>query len=146
MLFEKLGPNQRLILSALAALEAKCGPKEFLVQEVLDWLWHEKFKLQRAADFVDDPRTNILTRAAHGEKYALQALRIDDATNLRLVVRSRGMKRRSVSRPWARALEHINPSRCFRVLAGAGLIQRDRRGSLCSVKLTELGRTTTTAQ
>ena len=136
----RLGPNQWLILSALAALEAKHGASDFIVEKVLDRVWHENFNLANECGGETELRSDLIRRAAGGEKDAAKALKISADSDLRVIVRHRAAKRQRVMRPWARALERMNPSRCFRSLEQNGLIERSRNGRSQVVRLTDEGR------
>jgi len=136
------GPNQRLILSALMKLEDTHGRDTFLVREVLDQIWDEHFIPTCDSEHGSEHRLDLMRRAAGGEKGAKQALKLAHERALHSAVRHRVGKRRSTTRPWARAVEQINPSRCFRLLAEAGLIERLGDGTSRKVKLTDEGRRT----
>jgi hypothetical protein len=136
----KLSPTQQLVLSALVTLESEQGANEFLVREVLDQIWHEQFNLNSRGGEEPEIRRELVLQAAQGEKDALRALKISHANDLRAVVRARATKRGHTTRPWARALEGINPSRCFLLLAKAGLIERSRSGRFHKIRLTDKGR------
>ena len=136
----KVGPNQLLVLCALAELEKAHGRDAFRVGQVLDQIWDDHFNLSRNAGDEPDRRVHLLERAAHGEKDAVKALKITADSQLRVAVRARATKRRHTARPWARALERLNPPRCFRLLAEAGLIERMRDGRLQMISLTDEGR------
>jgi hypothetical protein len=136
------GPNQRLVLSALMKLEEMHGRDAFLVRAVLDQIWDKHFIPTCDSDHGDEHRLDLVRRAAGGEKDAIQALKMAHESELRLAARHRVTKRRTSTRPWARAVEQINPSRCFRLLAEAGLIERLGDGPSRKVKLTDEGRRT----
>jgi len=136
------GPNQRLVLSALLKLEEMHGRDAFLVREVLDQIWDKQINRTCDSDHGDEHRLDLVRRAAGGEKGAMQALKLAHESALRLAVRHRVTKRRTSTRPWARAVEQINPSRCFRLLAEAGLIERLGDGPSRKIKLTDEGRRT----
>ena len=136
------GPNQRLVLSALLKLEAMHGRDAFLVRAVLDQIWDKQINRTYDSDHGDEHRLDLVRRAAGGERDAIQALKIAHESELRLAARHRVTKRRTSTRPWARAVEQINPSRCFRLLAEAGLIERLVDGPSRKVKLTDEGRRT----
>ena len=138
----KPGPNQHLVLSALLKLEEMHGRDAFLVRDVLDQIWDKHFIPTCDSDHGDEHRFDLVRRAAGGEKDAIQALKLAHESALRLAARHRVTKRRTSTRPWARAVEQINPSRCFRLLAEAGLIERWGDGSSRKVKLTDEGRRT----
>src|SRR5690348_5519512 len=99
------GPNQRLVLSALMKLEKTHGQDAFLVREVLDQIWDEHFIPTCDSDHGSEHRLDLVRRAAVGEKGARQALKLAHVSELRLAVRHRVNKRRSTTRPWARAVE-----------------------------------------
>ena len=136
------GPNQRLVLSALLKLEAMHGRDAFLMRDVLDQIWDKQINPTCDSNHGAEHRLDLVRRAAGGEKGAMQALKIAHESALRLAVRHRVTKRRTSTRPWARAVEQINPSRCFRLLAEAGLIERWGDGPSRKVKLTDEGRRT----
>jgi hypothetical protein len=136
------GPNQRLVLSALLKLEDTHGRDAFLMREVLDQIWDLHFIPKCDSDHGSEHRLDLMRRAAGGERDAIQALKMAHESALRLAARHRVTKRRTSTRPWARTLEQINPSRCFRLLAEAGLIERWGDGPSRKVKLTDEGRRT----
>jgi hypothetical protein len=136
------GPNQRLVLSALMKLEDTHGRDTFLMREVLDQIWDEHFIPTCDSEHGSEHRLDLMRRAAGGEKGAMQALKIAHGSELHLAVRHRAIKRRPTTRPWARAIEQVIPSRCFRLLAEAGLIERLGDGTSRKVKLTDEGRRT----
>jgi hypothetical protein len=138
----KPGPNQWLVLSALMKLEKTHGRSEFLMREILDQIWDEWFNPKCGIGNGSDHRLDLVRRAASGEKGAMQALKIAHDNDLRLVVRHHAIKRRHTTRPWAHAIERIHPSRCFRLLEMAGLIERFGDGQSRKVKLTDEGRRT----
>jgi hypothetical protein len=136
------GPNQRLVLSALLKLEEMHGRDAFLVRDVLDQIWDKQINPTCDSEHEAEHRLDLVRRAAGGERDAIQALKMAHESALRLAARHRVTKRRTSTRPWARAVEQINPSRCFRVLAEAGLIERLGDGPSRKVKLTDEGRRT----
>ena len=138
----KPGLSQQLVLSALMKLEDMHGRDAFLVREVLDQIWDEQFNPTAGIEHGSEHRLDLVRRAAGGEKGAVQALKMAHESALHLVVRHRATKRRPTTRPWARAMELIVPSRCFRLLAEAGLIERLGDGQSRKVKLTDEGRRT----
>jgi len=123
-------------------LEEMHGRDAFLVRAVIDQIWEKHFIPTCDSDHGDEHRLDLVRRAAGGEKDAIQALKMAHESELRLAARHRVTKRRTSTRPWARAVEQINPSRCFRLLAEAGLIERLGDGPSRKVKLTDEGRRT----
>ena len=134
-----LGSNQRLVLHALAALDKELGPGPYPVRVVIDRIWQEQCAVH--VDFDDpDARASLLTRAADGDRKAVQALRISEALHRRVAARLRSDKRPSSKRVWAKAVDTINPTQCFRDLARRQLIERTLQPGLSLVRLTDAGR------
>jgi len=138
----KPGSSQQLVLSALMRLEDMHGRDAFLVREILDLIWDEQFNPTAGIEHGSEHRLDLVRRAASGEKGAVQALKVAHESELHLAVRHRAIKRRRTTRPWARAMEQIIPSRCFRFMAEAGLIERLGDGPSRKIKLTDKGRRT----
>ena len=138
----KPGSSQQLVLSALMRLEDMHGRDAFLVREVLDQIWDEQFNPMAGIEHGSEHRLDLVRRAADGDKGARQALKVTHESELRLAVRHRAIKRRPTPRPWARAIEQAIPSRCFRFMEEAGLIERLGDGQSRKIKLTNEGRRT----
>ena len=138
----KPGLSQQLVLSALMKLEDMHGRDAFLVREILDQIWDEQFHPTAGIEHGSEHRLDLVRRAADGEKGARQALKVAHESELRLAVRHRATTRRRTTRPWARAMEQIIPSRCFRFMEEAGLIERLGEGQSRKIRLTDGGRRT----
>src|SRR3954465_1232828 len=130
------GPNQRLVLSALMKLEDTHGRDTFLMRDVLDQIWDEHFIPTCDSEHGSEHRLDLMRRAAGGEKGAMQALQIAHGSELLFAVRHRAIKRRPRTRPWARRREQFIRSRCFRLLAEAGLVERLGDGTPRKVRRT----------
>jgi hypothetical protein len=134
-----LGPNQRLVLFALATVDKEFGPGPHAVATVIDRIWHDQFALHGD---LEDPevRASLVARAAAGERAARQALRLSEALHRRTAARIRSHKRSRTTRVWGKAVDAINPTQSFRRLASRGLIERSIRPGSSMVALTEEGR------
>ena len=131
-MWSDLGQNQRVVLEALASLETRRGAQYFPVAEVLDEVWRSR------VDAMD--RHTALTLAASPSRDGKLGLRLRLASDAHRVARSRSSQPTRSNRDWARALEVLNPSRCFRGLTGRGLIARSVQRRQAYIRLTDLGR------
>src|SRR4051794_824592 len=128
----ELGSNQRVVLLALATLDARHGPRSFFAREIVDEIWRE---LQAVSECPD-----VFRRAAAGDPDAAIALRVTSARDTRSSVRHRASRPPVSPRRWAQAVEVVHPHRSFLTLAERGLVARSSEGSQARVMLTDAGR------
>lgn len=124
-----LGTRQRLILQALAQLEAKDGQPggKFYIWAVLKAAWDLGLKsehdaqMQRYRESSDHWRAEMQARADAGDAEAARTLSLDKMLRLSIG----GFHRRGYSkRAEFGAVEHFNPSRTLALLASRGLVER----------------------
>ena len=135
----RLSPNQRLVLFALAGVDKQLGPGPHAVAAVIDRIWQNQLALHGD---LEDPEVHasLVARVAAGDRGARQTLRICEALHRRTAARIRAHKRSRTKRVWGKAIDAINPTQSFRRLASCRLIERSIRPGSSMVALTEEGR------
>lgn len=136
-----LGTSQRLVLRALASLEAEHGAGEglFYVWAVVDRAFALSPDMQRRhqarAAASDERHARIEAMAAGGNDRAKLYLSLGRGLAVR---RPSPRKRRSA--PWQESEVTFNPSRVLAGLERRGLVRRDARNGGGSAALTDAGR------